>query len=117
MNRFRAAGRGVLVTLLCVVFAAWAAKPDLAHLPKLVTVLADHAETVAEHGRSHGLEEDLHWALHGHSHDQADHDHGTEVLPTVAAATTPPPGRLGARARPARDGPSPVSGLERPPRA
>ena len=35
---------------------------------------------IAEHGHSHGLEEDLIWAMHGHSHDVADHDHSHAVL-------------------------------------
>ncbi|MBY6117460.1 hypothetical protein KUW09_24945 [Mameliella alba] len=44
-------------------------------------VLADHAEMIAEHGHSHGLEEDIAWAMHGHSHDNVDHDHSVAVLP------------------------------------
>ncbi len=36
---------------------------------------------IAEHGHSHGLEEDLLWATHGHSHDSVDHDHSQAVVP------------------------------------
>lgn len=36
---------------------------------------------IAEHGHSHGLEEDLAWAAHGHSHDSIDHDHSQAVVP------------------------------------
>lgn len=37
---------------------------------------------VEEHGHSHGFEEDLYWALHGHSHDVVDHDHSQVLLLT-----------------------------------
>jgi len=36
---------------------------------------------IAQHGHSHGLEEDLLWAAHGHSHDSVDHDHSQAVVP------------------------------------
>ena len=117
MRRGRAAARGALVALLCIAFAGWAAKPDLAQLPKLTAVLEDQARMVAEHGHAHGVEEDIFWALHGHPHDAADHEHGTEILPSVAATPAAPGhGRAGGP-RPARDGPMPVFRLERPPRA
>ncbi|MEL6266911.1 MAG: hypothetical protein AAFR52_14905 [Pseudomonadota bacterium] len=109
------ASRGLL-TFLCVAFSAWAIDPDLAHIPKVLSVLDHHAELVAEHGHSHGLEEDLAWALHGHAHDKADHDHGTEV---IVAADLAPPLPPSPEARPAsrpRDGPAPVFRHERPPR-
>ena len=35
---------------------------------------------VERHGHSHGFEEDLFWALHGHSHDVVDHDHNQVLL-------------------------------------
>jgi len=35
---------------------------------------------IEDHGHSHGLEIDLLWAMHGHQHDLADHDHNTAVL-------------------------------------
>lgn len=87
------------------------------HLPRLAMVLADHAQMIAEHGHSHGLEEDLAWAMHGHSHDKADHDHGQAGLPPApppvaaaprlsAEAEAPPPGRA-----------PPVLRWLRPPRA
>lgn len=50
MSRGLAAGRRALLSLLCLAFAAWAVDPDLAHLPKVVSVLEDHARMVAEHG-------------------------------------------------------------------
>ena len=36
---------------------------------------------IAEHGHSHGLEDDILWAMHGHSHDSIDHDHSQAVVP------------------------------------
>lgn len=107
----------MLIALLCLAFAGWTAKPDLAHLPKLLTVLQDHAEMVAEHGHSHGFEADLAWALHGHSHDGADHEHGGEVVMPLATAPAPSPAGPDRGLPPARDGPSPVFRLDRPPRA
>lgn len=35
---------------------------------------------IEDHGHSHGLEIDLLWAMHGHQHDLADHDHNAAVL-------------------------------------
>jgi len=117
MSRALKAGRQTLLSLLCVAFAAWAVDPDLAHLPKVMSVLEDHAQMVAEHGHSHGFEEDLAWALHGHPHDHADHDHGTELLVEgheVAQLSSHPEVRPASRPR---DGPRPIFRHERPPRA
>ncbi len=38
-------------------------------------------EMIAQHGHSHGLEDDILWATHGHSHDSVDHDHSQAVVP------------------------------------
>lgn len=35
---------------------------------------------IEDHGHSHGLELDVLWAMHGHQHDRADHDHNPAVL-------------------------------------
>jgi len=73
-------GRGAFAALLCICLAIWSAMPSATHAPVLFETLQDHAEMIAEHGHSHGLEEDLYWAMHGHSHDTADHDHSQAVL-------------------------------------
>ena len=44
---------------------------------------------IAEHGHSHGLEEDLLWAMHGHSHDSVDHDHSQAVVTVPDMGSTP----------------------------
>ncbi|CTQ53695.1 hypothetical protein LP7551_02220 [Roseibium album] len=35
---------------------------------------------IDDHGHSHGLNVDILWAMHGHQHDLADHDHNAAVL-------------------------------------
>lgn len=72
---------GRLAGLLCVLALLVSSIVPTPHVPRLMQVLTDHAEMIAEHGHSHGLEEDLSWALHGHSHEKADHDHSPALLP------------------------------------
>ncbi|MCR8825277.1 hypothetical protein [Pseudosulfitobacter koreensis] len=55
--------------------------PSTSHTPAILDVLQEHADMIAEHGHSHGLEEDILWATHGHSHDSIDHDHSQAVVP------------------------------------
>ncbi len=72
---------------------------------------------IADHGHSHGFEEDLFWALHGHSHDAADHDHSQVVL---LANNGPAALLLGKdiwRLRTSRVDPFRDFRIERPPRA
>lgn len=110
------AGAWLPAVVTCIALAFWTVAPNTSHVPKLLNVLQDHAEMVAEHGHSHGLEEDLIWAMHGHNHDVADHDHSHAVLlqprsaalPLVTASTWH--GRALAHWSP------PVFRLERPPR-
>lgn len=66
--------------LLCVAVLAWSLAPTTGHSPRVAEVLTKHAEMVADHGHSHGLAEDLWWAIHGHHHDTVDHDHSPGVL-------------------------------------
>ncbi|PFG65063.1 hypothetical protein AXZ77_3711 [Thioclava sp. ES.031] len=66
----------------CLSLVLWTVMPSASHIPRLVETLQDHAQMIAEHGHSHGLEEDLAWALHGHDHEGTDHDHGHAVLPS-----------------------------------
>ena len=66
--------------LLCVAVLAWSLAPTTDHSPRVAEVLTEHAEMGADHGHSHGLAEDLWWAIHGHHHDTIDHDHSPGVL-------------------------------------
>ncbi|MCR9111083.1 MAG: hypothetical protein NXH94_19650 [Rhodobacteraceae bacterium] len=68
-------GRQSLAGLLCLSLVVWSVMPAVAHAPAVFETIQDHLEMIADHGHSHGLNEDLYWAMHGHSHDAADHDH------------------------------------------
>ncbi len=81
MTTIRTIGKVVLATLLCAAVIVWSVIPTTSHAPAILDVFQDHAEMIAEHGHSHGLEEDLAWAMHGHSHDSVDHDHSQAVVP------------------------------------
>ena len=74
-------GKAAFATLLCAAVVDWSVMPTTSHAPAILDVLQEHAEMIAEHGHSHGLEEDLLWATHGHSHDSVDHDHSQTVVP------------------------------------
>jgi hypothetical protein len=79
--------------------------------------IQDHLEMIADHGHSHGLNEDLYWALHGHSHEAADHDHGQALL-ELTPRSGPMFGSLDAwRLAASSGGASGVFRIERPPRA
>lgn len=80
MHEGQAMVRSVTVALLCLSLAVWAALPSFTHAPSIVETIQDHLEMVEEHGHSHGLEDDLFWALHGHGHDVVDHDHNQAFL-------------------------------------
>ncbi len=73
-------GRRMLLSLACFGLIVWTLAPSSAHVPQLVETLQEHAEVTASHGHSHGLEEDMMWAMHGHSHDATDHDHTQAAL-------------------------------------
>ena len=80
MERMRSQARRIFVGLLCLSLVVWSVAPSATHAPKVLQTINDHLELIADHGHSHGFEEDLFWALHGHSHDVADHDHSQIVL-------------------------------------
>jgi hypothetical protein len=63
-------GRQAFAALLCLSLVVWSVMPTATHTPTVF-------ETI---GHSHGFEEDLYWAMHGHSHDVADHDHSQAFL-------------------------------------
>jgi hypothetical protein len=79
-------GRTAWSALLCLALVVWSIAPATDHAPSVFDVIADHRAMITEHGHTHGFHEDLAWALHGHSHDVADHDHSPAVL--ALAATT-----------------------------
>ncbi|MFN0264210.1 hypothetical protein ACKTEK_10070 [Tepidamorphus sp. 3E244] len=66
---------------MCLSLAVWSVFPAKAHVPAVFDTVQQHAEIIAEHGHSHGFEEDLIWALHGHNHNVADHDHVQAFMP------------------------------------
>lgn len=86
--RMRKFGGSAFARLLMFSFVVWSILPNVIHSPTVLQTIADHQEMVAEHGHSHGFEEDLLWAMHGHSHDAMDHDH-SPVMFTLASASTP----------------------------
>jgi len=117
VKQLRTFGRSALAALLCLSLAVWSVAPSASHIPSVFEVVADHAEMIAEHGHSHGLEEDLYWAIHGHSHEVADHDHSQAML-VLGASSHPSSGyRDSFRLRPSSGGPHRVYLIERPPRA
>lgn len=66
--------------LTCVALIVWSVMPSFTHAPTVFETIQDHLEMVESHGHSHGFEEDLYWAMHGHSHDVTDHDHNQAFL-------------------------------------
>jgi hypothetical protein len=74
--------KGVLAVLMCLALIVWSAVPSFTHSPAVFETIQGHLEMVEDHGHSHGFEEDLYWAMHGHSHDTADHDHNPAYLLT-----------------------------------
>ncbi|MBE1297871.1 hypothetical protein [Phycobacter azelaicus] len=71
----------LFAVLSCAALLVWSLVPSFTHAPTVIDTMQDHLEMVEAHGHSHGFEEDLYWAMHGHSHDVADHDHGQALLP------------------------------------
>ena len=117
MKRAKHIDHSLFACLLCVSFLVWSITPSLNHSPKVIETIQDHLEMVADHGHSHGFEEDLSWALHGHSHDLADHDHSQAFLVTGYRAV---PDRVTGdswRMMLSAHGPSRQFRIDRPPRA
>lgn len=109
--------RRVIVALSCLALIVWTVAPNSSHVPTVIQTLQDHAEMVATHGHSHGLKEDLIWAMHGHSHDVADHDHSQAVLMPARSAHTYAETTAEWRSAARTDWSTPHLRLERPPRA
>lgn len=117
MISIRTVGRRVLAALLCLAMVVWSIMPATSHAPSIFETLQEHMEMIVEHGHSHGLEEDLAWAMHGHSHDSADHDHSQAVLSPDVTSKPFEGYRSAWRLRLAAAGPSAKFRIERPPRA
>lgn len=73
-------GRRAFAALLCLSLVVWSVAPTATHAPTVFEAIQDQLEMIADHGHAHDVEEDLYWALHGHSHDAADHDHSHAFL-------------------------------------
>lgn len=117
MHRFWINPQHVIMALLCLSLTVWSYLPSVSHVPKIFEVLASHAQTVADHGHSHGLEEDLLWALHGHSHDADTHDHSPVLMAQSERIRIVRVPRDVWHLRSTLTGPHPVFRIERPPRA
>lgn len=83
-REFKALEGRVFAAILCLSLVGWSAQSPVNHVPTIHEAIQDHFEVIEDHGHSHGFAEDLFWALHGHSHDAADHDHYQAFL-TLAA--------------------------------
>lgn len=115
MKQAPAMGRRLLSALLCLALALGGFALAAQHTPK-AEALYDYAQTVAEHGHSHGFEDDVRWALHGHAHDAADHDHSQAVLMLAGEAGAYVDGDTWTAGRP-QGPPGLIFRIERPPRA
>ena len=80
MGQLRALRRTAIAVFLGLAVIVWSVIPSTTHAPKVFETIQDHLEMIADHGHSHGFEEDLAWALHGHSHETVDHDHNQAVV-------------------------------------
>jgi hypothetical protein len=108
--------RQVFVLLTCAAVVIWSVSPGSSHVPKVIETLQQHAEVIQSHGHSHGLQEDLIWAMHGHSHDAVDHDHSQAVLLPGRAAQPATETFASWRSAALSDWTPPHFRLERPPR-
>lgn len=108
--------RRLFAVLTCMALGFWSVMPSFTHAPTVFETIQDHLEMVESHGHSHGFEEDLYWAMHGHSHDAADHDHSQAFLTPnrssePSAKFSEPWLRIAST-----DGPSRQFRIDRPPR-
>ena len=117
MAPLRTFGRQAFAALLCLSLAVWSVMPAANHAPTVFETIQDHLEMIADHGHSHGFEEDLYWAMHGHSHETADHDHSQAFLSLGHGGQLVFAQRDAWRLRTSPDGPHRTFRIERPPRA
>lgn len=92
-----------LPLLLCASLIHMSMVNILSHNPANLVEFSEHVEftehkehLVSEHGHSHidfhNHFEDFYWLLHGHAHDNIDHDHSAVVMiapPTAALLELP----------------------------
>jgi len=83
------ASKKLALVCLCAIFLISTIRVDLGHLPKLLDVLQDYAETIADHGHSHGLAEDILTMVLGHAHGLGDHEHVPDLLLSVSDGYAP----------------------------
>ena len=110
------AGR-IMTALLCLSLIGWSILPSLTHVLRIAETLNEHAQMIADHGHSHGLQEDLLAALHGHSHDAVDHDHSPALAVAATSGGAWPAAQDAWRLRASQSGPHRIFRIERPPRA
>ncbi|MEM9629762.1 MAG: hypothetical protein AAGA50_00455 [Pseudomonadota bacterium] len=115
--RYFAPGRRLLAALVCLSIAVWTVSPTVAHAPKFLETVQDQLQMIEDHGHSHGEEIDILWAMHGHQHDVADHDHHSVDLIRLAGGPAAHFGRDDWLITPSDGGPARIYLLERPPRA
>ena len=111
-----ALGTRLLTVLVCLSIASWSASPTVAHTPKLLESVQDQLQMIEDHGHSHGEEIDILWAMHGHQHDVADHDHHSVDLTRLAGGPAAHFGRDDWMITPSDGVPARIYLLERPPR-
>ena len=109
--------RGTFAALLCLSLVVWSVLPTYSHAPAVFETIQDHLQMVEDHGHSHGFEEDLIWAMHGHSHDAADHDHGQAFLLSLCGPALDPTVKEVRRTLLSSSGSSRQFPIDRPPRA
>lgn len=118
MGRAKTIGQMAFAALLSLSLVVWSVMPTATHAPAaFVETIQSHIQMIADHGHSHGFEEDLFWAMHGHNHDAADHDHSTAFLALGAGSQPFLAYRDAWRLRPSPAGPQRIFRIERPPRA
>ena len=110
-------GQHVFAAILTVSLALWSVVPAATHAPAVFETIQDHLAMIDDHGHSHGFEEDLYWAMHGHGHDTADHDHSQATLLRATGESPALHDRAAWRFRSVPAGPSRIFRIERPPRA
>ena len=117
MQDVRKISRYAFAALLTVSLALWSVLPATSHAPAVFETIQDHLEMIADHGHSHGFEEDLYWAMHGHSQDMADHDHSQALLAFGDRSHPTCTHRDAWRLKASPGGGHHNLGIERPPRA
>ena len=108
--------RTVFACVLSVALIVWTASASADHTPRVMETIQDHIQMIAEHGHSHGFEEDLYWAIHGHDHDAADHEHSQVFLIENPGSALPVDLRDTWQRLASAQGPPRQFKIERPPR-